>query len=151
MNRHRQRGFTLLELVIVIALIGVLGAVIGPVLRAGFDTYFDARLLADRERQASVALERFVREIRMADGIDSATAADIQFTRDGGATAVEFRFDGGRMERRADGGGWTPVAEHVDTNESAFHRDEINDVEYATMVLRIDGIPLRFQTSAAPR
>lgn len=62
----RHGGFTLAELVIVIAITGVIAAALVIFLVPTVNAYFDTRRRADLANQADVALRRMGRDIRMA-------------------------------------------------------------------------------------
>lgn len=53
---HRLRGFTLIELVIVIVLVGILGAVVGPLIGRGYSAIAQSQLRAQRVQQTEFAL-----------------------------------------------------------------------------------------------
>lgn len=65
-SRLKKFGFTLIELILVIALVGIIAAVVGPFLGQVLGNFVDARQLSERERQAALVLERFGRDVRNA-------------------------------------------------------------------------------------
>lgn len=81
--RPRVSGFSLIELVIVIVLLGIVSAVAAPFAINAFRAYFTGRDLVETDWQARVALERMTRELRIvrapADLIIT-SASDITFT-----------------------------------------------------------------------
>lgn len=64
MRRTRLAGFTLIEMTIVIALIGVVAAALTPMIAGMFASYSDQRRFADKDEQARLALERMLRDLR---------------------------------------------------------------------------------------
>lgn len=58
------RGFSLIELVMVMVLFGIVAAVAAPVLSSGFQAYFAGRDISEVDWQARVAIERMSRELR---------------------------------------------------------------------------------------
>lgn len=63
---HRQRGFSLVELVMVIVIGGVIAATLTVFLRPAMDNYLATRARADLTDQADTALRRMVRDVRLA-------------------------------------------------------------------------------------
>ena len=91
------KGFTLLEVVIAIAITGiVLGAIYG-VFASANKSYFTQDSVADTQQRARIALDFMVRDIRLAGldpsgnaaaGIEEATATKIRFTADNSMNGV---------------------------------------------------------------
>jgi prepilin-type N-terminal cleavage/methylation domain-containing protein len=76
-------GFSLIELIMVIVLLGVVAAVAAPVLSGGFRAYFIGRDITETDWQARVALERMSRELRTVRApadLTLTSASDITFT-----------------------------------------------------------------------
>lgn len=94
MNSMRScRGFTLIELIIVILLIGILSGVLVTILQGPMRGYFDLQRRAELVAVAETALHRMTREIRLA------LPNSIRLSGD---TALEFlrTVDGGRYRDR---------------------------------------------------
>jgi MSHA biogenesis protein MshO len=107
-RRGAARGFTLLELVLVIAIGGVMAASLTVFFRPAFDSYLATRSRADLSAQADAALRRLVGEVRLAVP-NSVRSPDSQ--------CVELipTLAGGRLRMAADtandsGPGCTPSA-----------------------------------------
>lgn len=103
---HR-RGFSLVELVVVIMLMGILFSAGAVLLGKVFTSYFTARDITDAQWQGLVALERMTRELRL---VRSATAADlaiststqIAFT-DINGDAIAYLLNGTALTRSSGG------------------------------------------------
>lgn len=84
---NRVAGFTLVEMIIVIVVVGAIFGLGAITLGRAFESYDLARKTTDTDWQGRVALERIVRELR---DIRSATAADLSFPA--GFPANNIRF-----------------------------------------------------------
>lgn len=88
------RGFSLLELIMVMVVLGISAAVAAPFLSASFQSYFTGKDIGETDWQARVALERMSRELRNVRAPDATgpyliitSAGDITFTDiDGNST-----------------------------------------------------------------
>lgn len=96
----RSRGFSLLELVMVIVLLSILAAVSLPMLTTGFAAFSQQRASSAVEREAKLALERISREVRIGQEF-SGGGASLGFERDG--LPMEIRLDGNELVLDRDG------------------------------------------------
>ena len=83
-HRNHNRGFTLIEMVMVIVLAGIIAALGSKMLVAGFSSYQASRDLIQAQWQGTIAMERLSRDLRT---IRSATAVDLTLTP---ATQITF-------------------------------------------------------------
>jgi prepilin-type N-terminal cleavage/methylation domain-containing protein len=85
MEFQGEKGFTLIEAVIVIVILGVLGAIGAPMLVSATRSYVMERNILSTDAQAQLAMERMVREIRLIDpaNITAFTANALSFTLSG--------------------------------------------------------------------
>lgn len=87
----RQRGFSLIEMVMVIVILGIISTVGAQLMGTGFQLYFTGRDSLGADSQARVALERMTRELRAvrpATGLTMA-ANEVTFT-DVDGTSVRY-------------------------------------------------------------
>jgi prepilin-type N-terminal cleavage/methylation domain-containing protein len=91
------RGFTLMELVMVMVLFGIVAAVAAPVMSSSFQAYFTGRDIAEADWQARVAIERMTRELRAMRAPSDLviTAADNISFVDADGTPIRFCAGGG--------------------------------------------------------
>ncbi|WP_332877924.1 prepilin-type N-terminal cleavage/methylation domain-containing protein [Massilia sp. S19_KUP03_FR1] len=88
--RSVQRGFTLVEAVIVIAIIGIIGAIVAVFIRLPVQNYADSVARAEVSDEADLALRRMARELRMA------LPNSLRVTSDGSAIEFLLTKTGGR-------------------------------------------------------
>lgn len=91
-----QPGFTLIELVIAIILIGLLGAVGVTMISDSFDTTRMINANQSTVAQARYAMERMQREIREAKTVSSYSGTGISFTKPD-ATSVDITSGSGNL------------------------------------------------------
>jgi len=98
------KGFTLIELIIVIVLMGILAGVLFTILRGPMQQYVQVQQRTNLVDIAETALQRMTREIRLA------APNSIRVRTSGSLTSIEFlrTLDGGRYRDRPHGAG-TPV------------------------------------------
>ena len=97
-----QRGFTLVELVIVIMITGILVVIGSRILTAGYNSYLASRYLIAADAQARVALERIqrdVRAIRSPSDITTASSSQLVFVNTSGNT-ITYSLSGTSLKRQ---------------------------------------------------
>lgn len=63
---HRQRGFTMIELIMVIVIMGVIGGMVAVFMKSPIDAYFDSARRAALTDVADTTVRRMARDIRKA-------------------------------------------------------------------------------------
>ncbi len=99
-NLKSQGGFTLVEMIVVMVIIGILGGMVAMFIRAPVQGYVDSARRAEMTDIADTALRRLARDIR------TAVPNSIRVANCGGVSCVEFlpTWDGGRYRANATGG-----------------------------------------------
>ncbi len=117
-RRRRGAGFTLIELVITVVILGVLAGVMSPMLAASIDGYLLARRIKLTDTQASVSMSRIAKEIKDANdlyGLGSTVVDDFQFFAPNVGYTIRYYLDTGtgQLLRTQDGGPPQPLADGV--------------------------------------
>jgi len=121
-------GFTLIEMVLVIILVGIIFSMGGVMLGKVFSSYSAKQEIAEADWQAKVALERAARELR---AVRTATAADLDV-----ASTAQVRFidtDGNGTISKTEAqvnAGLAQVFDQADTNKDG----ELSADEYKAYV-----------------
>ena len=137
----KQKGATLLEVVMVIILVGILSAGGGELVRLGFESYVAGQSSIDADWQGRTAFERMTRElhaVRSASDIIAATPDILTFTNIEGNT-ISYQLTGTQLMRN------TQVLA-VSVQDLAFHYYDSSgavalnnsDIRYITVTLDID-------------
>ncbi len=95
--QKRRQGFTLVETVIVIAITGIIGAIVAVFIAAPVKGYFDAAARADMTDMANTALRRMSRDLHLAlpNSVRiSGNSLELLLTRTGGRYRVQVKNDG---------------------------------------------------------
>ncbi|HXU92160.1 MAG TPA: prepilin-type N-terminal cleavage/methylation domain-containing protein [Gallionella sp.] len=117
MSYRQQNGFTLVEMIMVIAITGILGGMVAMFLNAPIRQYMDVSRRAELTDVADTALRRLARDIR------TAVPNSIRVPVPGGVnTFIEFlpARDGGRYRANAAGGAGGCAAVPGDTGGDAL-------------------------------
>lgn len=113
---RRQRGFTLIEAIMVIVITGIIAGVVAVFIKGAVDAYFDTAQRAELTDAADASLRRMAREIRLAlpNSLRVTTASNV--------TYIEFIATnaGGRYRAAADGSTAGNILDFTDTTKTSF-------------------------------
>ena len=96
--KRRQRGFTLVEAVVVIAITGIIASVVAVFIRAPIEGYFDAARRAELTDVADTAVRRFSRDVHLA------LPNSVRITSTPSTIAIEFLLTSAGGRYRAEPG-----------------------------------------------
>jgi len=118
LRTQHEKGFTLIEIIIVIVLVGILATIGATIIMQGISAYSGGESRSNAHYQARFAMERMAREIRL---MRSSTAADIPTMtgttlryNDINGLQMGFRLNGGNIERTEDNAvSWQTLATNI--------------------------------------
>jgi prepilin-type N-terminal cleavage/methylation domain-containing protein len=126
------RGFTIIELIVVIALFVILVSVIPMIFLTGLKSWSSGRNRAQIREEANLAMEMMVRDLGQADTITVATASAITFAadvdNDNANETVAYSRDAGNNLIRAVAG--TAIALNSDTQALTFTYTDLNNAVF---------------------
>lgn len=138
--RQYYRGFSLVELVIVIVILSIIAAIGSKVIQAGFNSYFTNQNVTTANVQARLALERMTRDIHAINSsasITTASASQLVFT-DVNGNAITYQLTGTQLMRNtqvlADGIN-TLTFSYLDRNAAVTA--VLANIRYVTVTLNI--------------
>jgi len=97
----KTRGFTLIEMVLVIILLGIIGAIASKITMQGLNGYLNSEYITNANWQGRIALARITRDlhsIRSSNDITTATSSQLSFTTSSG-TAITYQLTGSSLMR----------------------------------------------------
>ncbi|MCW8442623.1 PulJ/GspJ family protein [Fluoribacter gormanii] len=80
------KGFTLIEMLIVMITTGVVLSAVSLMLSAGFTNYFTGVKVTALTNQATIAMARMTKELQQANRFSAINPTDVTFTTTGGST-----------------------------------------------------------------
>jgi prepilin-type N-terminal cleavage/methylation domain-containing protein len=137
----KNRGFTLIELIIVIVLLGIISVIATKMLAQGFNAYLTGKNILNADWQGRLAMERMVRDIRAirspTAGITTATATQLAFT-DTNGTDIVYQVSGSNLMRNSQ-----VLADGVQSitfsyfNQNGATTGVLSAIDYITIILNI--------------
>jgi prepilin-type N-terminal cleavage/methylation domain-containing protein len=97
----RQAGFTLIELIAVLVILGIIAAMASQMLAEGLSSYMMGKKVIDANWQGQVGIERMIRDLRMvrsANDISINTGSEFAFV-DMTGTTIDYKLSGTNLLR----------------------------------------------------
>ncbi|MDP3704837.1 MAG: prepilin-type N-terminal cleavage/methylation domain-containing protein [Legionellaceae bacterium] len=98
------KGFTLIELILVIVLVAILGATSSLILSQTFKAYFTGKKIADLAVRTNIASDNVIRELKSAESLTALGATTLTFINQQGQTVV-IDLSGTTLRRNVDATG----------------------------------------------
>ena len=158
--QHPQKGFTLVELIVTLVLVGIIGTFTTLFMYTGLNGYLRAKDTAEGALKAQIALDRLSLELRDIDKIDAFTdnttidytsvtlPGDRQITYNALADTISMDVDGNVNLLLDDVQSFTMTAYDADLNNSG---DGNNEVEAINISFTVGEIGRPFSTRIFPR
>ncbi len=155
-QRCNKAGFTLLEIIMVMVLVGIIAAVIGPFLGQVMGSFQEVRQMSERERQAGPALERFVRDVRAAESVEKENDHELILAMPDGEVTyrIEDSGNGYMLSIASNNGNSRVLARYISSDSSFEITDPDGNYELVVLDLKVkvnNGGLLEFSAAAVPR
>jgi prepilin-type N-terminal cleavage/methylation domain-containing protein len=158
--QHPEKGFTLVELIVTLVLVGIIGTFTTLFMYTGLNGYLRAKDTAEGALKAQIALDRLSLELRDINEIETLTAntaidyfsatlpGDRQITYNALADTISMDVDGNVNLLLDDVQSFTMTAAYADLNNSGGGNNEVEAIDVSFSVGEI-GRP--FSTRIFPR
>jgi prepilin-type N-terminal cleavage/methylation domain-containing protein len=80
------KGFTLIEMLIVMMITGIVMSAVSLMLKTGFTNYFTGVQISTLSNQATMAMARMVKELQQTSSFSTISATNMTFSTTGGST-----------------------------------------------------------------
>ena len=124
----KSDGFTMIELIITIVIVGVIASTLVVVLKSGADTIGGAMSRKALVSEATVGFQMFSRETRLIHTIYNANAKNFQFTTTTNPSVlIDYDINNdGTLTRKQGTGSKKLAARNIDYNNSSLYYYDIN-------------------------
>jgi len=158
-NKH-QKGFTLVELIVTLVLVGIIGTFTTLFMYTGLNGYLRAKDTSEGALKAQIALDRISLELRDIERV-SAFTADVRVDYNSvtlpGDRWIRYAAGNGEILLSV-GGNWNLLLDNVQTfsmtvtyKDLNYYHDWVNEVEAIEVSFTVGEIKRPFRTRIFPR
>ncbi|KTC64611.1 prepilin-type N-terminal cleavage/methylation domain (plasmid) [Legionella adelaidensis] len=121
----KMRGFTLIEMVIVIVVTGILSAIVALFLRSGFTGYLAAKPVLPLAINANLALDKIMFELENATSLNAIASDSLTFVNKQNET-ITISLHGTTVERTVDSNNAQPLLKNVTALTFKYYENNLN-------------------------
>jgi len=157
-SHSNQSGFTLIEIIVVLVILGFLGAATFRFVLLGVEFFVSSREHKQLSDEGRLALERMVRELRTASQINSpsagSTGSSVNFTKisydyaTGAPTDITFQQNGSSLERTGNSAATVVLASNVSSFQATY---ESSGITLALTLTSANGGTVSIRTKVSGR
>lgn len=136
---RKIKGFTLIEMVMVIVLLGIVISMASLIMKAGFDSYFTGESVTALANEASIAMTRMNKELERATGFTVMDATTVTFVMSNGVS-VNYSLSGTNLYRNTS---VQSLSQHVTAFSLKYYDDK-----YAEITLPVSSATVRASARA---
>jgi len=106
------RGFTIIELIIVIVLVGFLSTIAAQMISSNFSAYFEGKTITNLTNKTNIAADNLMRELKSAQSVSAIATTGLTFVNQSGNTIV-VALSGTNLTRSVNGATAEPLCDEV--------------------------------------